>query len=515
MRQSGILMHITSLPGPWGVGTMGKSAYAFVDFLRSAGQSLWQLLPLTPTGYGDSPYQSCSAYAGNHYLIDLDLLCEQSLLKPEEIASRSWGENPERVDFGLIYQSRLAILRLAYSRFTDDTALDRFCAQQEIWLPDFALFMVLKDLHGGSPWYQWEPELKFRHAPVLARIRQENADQIRFYCFVQYLFHTQWTQLRDYAHAAGIRIVGDVPIYVPYDSVEVWTQPQLFDLDEELVPQAVAGCPPDCFNEDGQLWGNPLYRWEQHAAQGFDWWVNRMQAASERYDLIRLDHFRGFESYWAVPYGDPTARGGQWLPGPGMDFVNALRQRLPQAQMIAEDLGFLTEPVRQLLQQSGYPGMKVLGFAFDSREPSDYLPHTYPENSVCYTATHDNMTTRQWFETAADDAVEYAAEYMHLTPEEGYVWGTIRTALSSVSRLCVIPMQDCLELGAAARMNFPGTQSSDNWTWRALPGFDDPALAEKLCRMTRLYGRIPCEKRENEDGTDQPPARNGESEYEV
>ncbi len=490
MRQSGILMHITSLPGPYGVGTMGKQAYAFVDFLKKAGQSQWQILPLTPTGYGDSPYQSCSTYAGNHYLIDLDMLAEEGLLQKEEYAGLDWGSNPNRADFGKLYQHRVGVLRKAYSRFTPDEGFETFCRENSSWLPDFALFMALKETHQGAPWYQWEPALKRREPEAMWNARQKLKNEIQFYCFVQYLFDRQWTALRAYAHNAGVQIIGDVPIYVPMDSSDVWSNPELFELDENLDPISVAGCPPDGFNEDGQLWGNPIYRWDVHKQENYGWWLRRLHAAGSRYDTVRIDHFRGLESYWAVPYGDPTARGGQWRQGPGLDFVNVLREKLPEVAMIAEDLGFMTDEVKQLRDASGYPGMKVLEFAFDSQEPSDYLPHTYTSNTICYTGTHDNMTMRQWLETATPEALAYATAYMHLTPEEGYVWGVIRTALASVSDLCVVQLQDYLELGAEARMNFPGTQSSDNWTWRVSDGYASDALAEKIRRLTALYDRL-------------------------
>jgi len=489
MRESGILMHITSLPGPYGVGTMGKEAYAFVDFLKEAGQSCWQILPLTPTGYGDSPYQSCSTYAGNHYLIDLDALVEQGLLQKQEIESVQWNIREDKVDFGLLYQNRLKVLRFAYARFQNQDALDAFCLENAAWLPDFALFMALKDHFGGKPWYEWEDGLKFREPDALWQIRHELADEIRFYCFVQYLFQQQWSALRHYAHEAGLKIIGDVPIYVPYDSVDVWTAAELFQLDESLTPTAVAGCPPDAFTADGQLWGNPLYRWDRMKEDGYGWWMRRLAAAGEWYDVVRLDHFRGFEAYWAVPFGDATARNGKWIKGPAMDFVNAIRRELPKLELIAEDLGFLTQDVLDLRDESGFPGMKVLQFAFDSREPSDYLPHTYTTNSVCYTGTHDNLTTRQWFDTASEAAVEYAKEYLALTEQEGLVWGCIRAAMSSVSRLCVIPLQDYLDIGGEGRMNFPGTLTDCNWTWRTKCGTITPVLAEKIQKLTVLYGR--------------------------
>lgn len=491
MRESGILMHITSLPGPCGVGTMGKNAFAFVDFLKKAGQSTWQILPLTPTGYGDSPYQSCSTYAGNHYLIDLPMLVEEGLLKEAEITAIDWCSRSDKVDFGTLYNNRMRVLRRAYSRFRDEKEeCAKFRAQNDSWLPDFAHFMALKEKTGGKPWYQWEDGLKFRDPKVMEASFCELAEEIQFYCFVQYLFYKQWGALREYAHANGIRIIGDVPIYVPYDSVEVWKNPENFQLDEALAPTDVAGCPPDAFTADGQLWGNPLYRWEKLAAEGYGWWVDRLAAAGRLYDVVRIDHFRGFEAYWAVPFGDATAKNGKWVKGPAMDFINTIKEKLPHINFIAEDLGFLTQEVLDMRDDSGFPGMKVLGFAFDSREPSEYLPHTYPTNSVCYTATHDNMTTRQWFDTASSDAVAYAREYMHLTKDEGDVWGSIRTAMSSVSDLCVIPMQDLLELGGESRMNFPGTMTDANWTWRAGSEVLDPALAQRLYNLTKLYGRL-------------------------
>ena len=489
MRESGILMHITSLPGPYGVGTMGKSAYSFVDFLKKAGQSYWQILPLTPTSYGDSPYQSCSTFAGNHYLIDLDMLVEEGLLKKEELSSIHWCDRENKVDFGIQYRNRLEVLRLAYGRFESNEDFVNFCRENGSWLSDFALFMALKDANEGKPWYQWETELKFREPNAIWQARRELRDEVSFYSFVQYLFRKQWTALRTYAHKNGIRIIGDVPIYVPYDSADVWSNPELFQLDADLTPTAVAGCPPDAFSDDGQLWGNPLYRWDLMSQQGYAWWINRLEAAGKLYDVIRLDHFRGFESYWEVPYGDKTARGGRWVKGPDMEFINTIKEKLPQVRMIAEDLGVLTDAVLELRDGSGFPGMKVLQFAFDSREPSEYLPQAYITNTVCYTGTHDNMTTRQWFESASVDAVAYAKEYMALTTEEGYVWGVIRTAMSSVSDLCVIQMQDFLNLGAEARMNFPGTLSDANWTWRAEKGMLTDTLAEKIGKMTRLYNR--------------------------
>ena len=490
MRESGILMHITSLAGPYGVGTMGKQAFAFVDFLEKAGQSCWQILPLTPTGYGDSPYQSCSTFAGNHYLIDLENLIEEGLLEKADLEGIQWNWIETKADFGLLYNNRLNVLRKAYARFQGCEAFDRFCAENGSWLPDFALFMALKDKYQGQPWYSWEDKLKFRDPDAMWNVRQELKEEIRFYCFVQYLFYKQWNALRSYATSKNIRIIGDVPIYVPLDSVEVWSSPELFQLDESLNPVAVAGCPPDAFSADGQLWGNPLYRWDLLEQDNFSWWIRRLGAAGKLYDMVRLDHFRGFEAYWSVPYGDNTAKNGKWIKGPGMSFMNALKEQLPELSFIAEDLGFLTQEVLDLRDNSGFPGMKVLEFAFDSREPSDYLPHTYTQNTVCYTGTHDNMTMRQWFETASPEAVAYAKEYMTQNEQEGLVWGPIRTAMASVSDLCVIQMPDYLNLGGEARMNFPGTLSDANWTWRVQDGAINDTLAGRIYGLTKLYGRL-------------------------
>ena len=491
MRQSGILMHISSLPGPYGVGTLGKQAFAFVDFLREAGQRSWQILPLNPTGFGDSPYQSCSTFAGNHYLIDLELLVNQGLLKKEELDKIQWCRKDTKADFGLLYRNRLNVLRKAFRRHGETEDFARFRAENDSWLPDYVLYMCLKDRFGGKPWYEWPEELKQRKPEAISAAWEEiGHSEIQFYCFTQYLFFKQWNKLREYAHSKDVEIIGDVPIYVPYDSVDVWTNPGLFQLDETLNPVVVAGCPPDAFTEDGQLWGNPIYDWDAMEQESFGWWIRRLAAAGQLYDVVRLDHFRGLEAYWSVPFGDKTARNGKWVKGPGMAFVQAVREQLPDLRMIAEDLGYLTQEVMDLRDASGYPGMKVLEFAFDSKEPSDYLPHTYTRNTVCYTGTHDNMTMRQWFDTAEPEAAEYAAAYMNLSREEGYVWGVIRTAFSSVSELCIIQMQDYLDLGGEARMNFPGTLSDSNWTWRAKDGIINLYLAKRIAKMTKLYGRM-------------------------
>lgn len=490
MRKSGILMHITSLPGPYGIGTMGRNAYDFVDFLQKAGQSYWQILPLSPTGYGDSPYQSFSTFAGNHYLIDLDILIEQGLLSQEEVDSVSWNRDSERVDYGNLYENREKVLYQAFERFVPTESYYHFVDSNSDWLEDFALFMALKRKFKGEGWQNWTLSLMMRLEAGLDAYRLELQDPIRFQYFLQYQFFAQWHALKNYANEKGIQIIGDVPIYVPMDSADVWANPHLFQLDGNRKPKMVAGCPPDSFSADGQRWGNPLYDWEQMKEAGYDWWIRRLRAAGDMYDVVRLDHFRGFESYWAIPARDETARNGSWMPGPGMDFINAVQKAFPELQFIAEDLGYVTKEVRQLQLDSGYPGMKLLQFAFDSREAGSYLPHLYPVNSVCYTGTHDNVTTAQWFEEAAAEDVAHAKAYLGLNEEEGYVWGMIRGCMSSVSRLCIVQMQDYLQLGACARMNHPGTLSNDNWTWRASADFMTPALTEKILKITQLYGRV-------------------------
>ncbi len=490
MRKSGILMHISSLPGPYGIGSMGRSAYEFVDFLEKAGQSYWQILPLSPTGYGDSPYQSFSTFAGNPYLIDLDTLILEGLLEKEEVEEISWFRDEGRVDYGCLYNERSRLLKKAFARFIPGKAFDAFLEENREWLPDYALFMTLKEHFRGKEWQNWSMSLMLRLPEVMAGCRQIYEEDIRFHSFVQYLFFSQWTALRSYANSKGIRIIGDVPIYVPLDSADVWANPSLFQLTPSCRPIKVAGCPPDSFSADGQLWGNPLYDWDKMKENGYRWWIRRLGAAAKMYDVVRLDHFRGFESYWAVPYGDKNAIGGSWQPGPGMDFLKAIQQALPELNMIAEDLGYVTKEVRQLQLDSGYPGMKVLQFAFDSREEGNYYPHLYPTASVCYSGTHDNLTVAQWLEEALPEDIQGAKEYLGLNTEEGYVWGMLRGCMSSVSDLCVIQMQDYLGLDGQARMNFPGTLSANNWTWRAKEGFLTEELTKKIRTMTQRYGRI-------------------------
>ncbi len=492
MRKSGILMHISSLPGPYGVGSMGKAAYDFVDFLVAAGQAFWQILPLNPTGYGNSPYQSLSTFAGNHYLIDLDILVQQGLLLPEELSGVRWGKQEDRVDFGMLYTERIRLLKLAHSRFEETEDYQNFVRDNSLWLQDYALFMAIKEHFHGRDWQNWSVSLLMRLPPVMDAYREELGDAIRFQYFLQYEFFRQWHALRSYANGKGIQIIGDVPIYVPLDSADVWANPELFQLDASRRPRVVAGCPPDSFSADGQLWGNPIYDWDRMRQERYHWWIRRMKAAARMYDVVRFDHFRGFESYWAIPAGDKTAASGSWQKGPGMDFVGAIREALPELDIIAEDLGFATPEVRQLLRDFGCPGMKVMALAFDSREAHarDYLPHRYPVNSVVYSGTHDNLTLQQWFYEAIPADVQRAVDYLGLNEDEGYTWGMIRGAMGSVSKLCIIQMQDYLGLGAEGRMNHPGTLISANWAWRAKPGFATPGLAGKIRAITARYDRI-------------------------
>ena len=484
-------MPISSLPSPHGIGTLGAEARKFVDFLADAGQSWWQILPVGPTSYGDSPYQSFSAYAGNPYFVDLDLLCEDGLLTPAEVNSVNWGTDPAKVDYSAIYNSRFPLLHLAMERGWERDAdkVAAFSEENASWLPDYALFMAVKRHFGMQSWTEWPDEdIRLRRPEAVARYQEELADDIRLFTYIQYLFFRQWEDLRSYAHEKGIGIIGDLPIYVAMDSADVWADPRAFQLDERNVPAEVAGVPPDYFTADGQLWGNPLYDWNAMKADGYTWWIRRIAGASRLYDILRIDHFRGLESYWAVPYGETTAKIGRWVKGPGMDLIGVLTEKFPNIQFIAEDLGYLTPEVRQLLEDSGLPGMKVLEFAFDSREAANYLPHTYPRHCVCYAGTHDNATLMGWKDEAAPADIAMARQYLGLNDEEGFHWGVLRGGQSSVADLFVAQMQDYLGLGSEARMNTPGILGG-NWQWRMLSGQITDALTARIAGMARLYGR--------------------------
>ncbi len=489
-RSSGMLLPIFSLPSPYGIGTLGKAAYACADFLKAAGQKYWQMLPLGPTSFGDSPYQSFSTYAGNPYFIDLDLLCEEGLLQQEEIDALAWGNDPRKVDYATIYENRFAVLRKAFlrGRERDCDAQNAFAAQNP-WLANYALFMALKKHFSMLPWTSWPDEAIRRHQPdAVERYRAELSEDAAFYAYLQFLFFRQWTAFRGYVTDLGIKMIGDLPIYVAMDSADVWAEPESFQLDETGLPTHVSGVPPDYFSADGQLWGNPLYNWERMKQEHYAWWIRRIGAAAKLYDVVRIDHFRGLESYWSVPYGETTAIHGEWIKGPGMDLVSAIKACYPDLAIIAEDLGYLTPAVLKLVNDSGFPGMKVLQFAFDSREPSNYLPHTYPRRCVCYTGTHDNTTAAGWMHEAAPEDVGYAVKYLGLNPQEGLNWGMIRGGMSSVADLFVAQIQDYLGLDSFARMNIPSTVGG-NWQWRLLEGELSPALAEKIASYVKMYGR--------------------------
>lgn len=491
-RTSGILMHISSLPSPYGIGTLGEEAYRFADFLAAAGQSFWQILPPGQTGFGDSPYQSLSAFAGNPYFIDLDLLAKDGLLTKEDYAAIDWGDDPARVDYAKLYQNRFAVLRLAFlrGRDRDHAAVEAFRQQNSVWIDRYALFMALKDHFSSTEWAQWDdPGLRLCNREAVQEFRRENAREVDFYIYLQFLFFRQWDALKFYVNSLGIKMIGDVPIYVPLDSADVWSQPELFDLDPSRRPRFVAGVPPDCFCATGQLWGNPLYDWDAMKDDGYLWWQMRMDMAQRLFDVVRFDHFRGLSSYWRIPFGDETAEGGEWVDGPGKDFITMLKSRFPELPIIAEDLGFLTDDVHELLEYSGFPGMKVLQFAFDSREPCAYLPHLYPAHCVCYTGTHDNNTVAGWLSSGNPENLAYAAEYFGLNAEEGYSAGFIRGGMSSVSDLFIAQMQDYLGLGERARMNTPSTLGGRNWQFRALPHQINSKLAVRILEYASRYGR--------------------------
>ena len=484
-------MPVFSLPSPRGIGTLGKAARDFIDFLEAADQRWWQILPVGPTSYGDSPYQSPSAFAGNPYLIDPDLLVSDGLLTEDEVDAVSFGDDPGTIDYGLLYERRPILLKKAFERGRerDSEAFAAFENENAAWLADYSLFMAIKEKFGMVSWTKWPDEaLRLREPSALAACREELKEEISYHSYVQFLFFRQWDALKSYAAGKGIGIIGDIPLYVALDSSDVWASPENFLLDKERLPIEVAGVPPDYFTADGQLWGNPLYDYGRMEEDGFSWWIRRVGGAARLYDAVRIDHFRGLESYWAVPYGDTTARRGRWVKGPGMKLIGALKESFPDVFFIAEDLGYPSPEVVQLISDSGFPGMKVLEFAFDSRDSSSYLPHTYYPNCICYTGTHDNETLSGWRRSAAPEDFAVAVRYLGLNDSEGIERGIIRGGMSSVARLFVAQMQDYLELGDEARINTPGTMAG-NWRWRMLPGALSGELAKSIAEMTKLYGR--------------------------
>lgn len=491
-RACGLLLHPSSLPGPFGIGDFGPEAYRFVDFLAGAGQSLWQVLPLGPTGYGNSPYQSYSAFAGNPLLLSPERLADDGLLRPKELSTLP-ALSSRRVEYDAVYPVKWKLLRAAHSRFRQDRAYAGFCREEAWWLDDYALFMALREQQDGKPWTRWPEGLRDRSPHALRQMASDLAAEVSLQKFVQYEFHRQYRELKRYANDRGVRFIGDIPIFVAHDSADVWTNPGLFFLDEAGEAEVVAGVPPDYFSENGQLWGNPLYRWDVMARDGYAWWVARMRKALELSDLVRIDHFRGFQAYWEVPAGETTARNGRWVEGPGAALFERLREEFPSLPVIAEDLGLITQEVRELRDQLELPGMRVLQFAFS--DPSNiYLPHHYTQNSVAYTGTHDNDTTRGWWRGLPAEQKEFAREYLARRrprmPED-----LVRAAMSSVARLVVLPVQDVLGLGSSARMNTPGRERG-NWEWRLQVGALDGAVGENLLKQAVLYGRASADQEE-------------------
>ena len=494
MREQGILMPVSSIPSRYGMGTFGRESYEFVDFLKKAGQKLWQILPLGPVGYGASPYQSFSTFAGNPYYIDLEFLIEDGYLTREECDACDFGNHENYIDYEKMYLQRFPLLRKAWERAVKkglETKKDyvAFLKKSMNWLDDYALYMALKDAFPGKCFIEWERDIRLREPLAMAKYRRELADEIRFYQFQQYLFDKQWRELKLYANKAGVKIVGDIPIYVAFDSADTWAHPELFQLDESGMPTAVAGCPPDAFSSTGQLWGNPLYNWEYHQKTNYAWWMQRIGYCYELYDVVRIDHFRGFDEYWSVPYGAETAAGGHWEEGPGIELFETMKRKLGKKRVIAENLGFLTDSVVKLLEDTGYPGMKVLQFAFDANGESIYLPHNYDHNCVVYTGTHDNETTAGWITTRTEQDRDFLERYLNRKSDEDLCWELIRTAVASVADIAIIPMQDYLALGNEARINTPSTLG-DNWKWRMSKGAATDELAEKIYGLTKMYGRL-------------------------
>jgi 4-alpha-glucanotransferase len=491
MRRSGILLHISSLPGPYGIGTFGPHARQFVDRLNAAGQTWWQILPLGPTSYGDSPYQTFSAFALNPYFIDPDILVGEGLLTKAE--ARGAMHSGHAVDYGWLHENRLKTLEKAFGRFDpDDPAFHTFLHENGTWLDDYALFMAIKEDMGGVSWAEWDDHLRMRKKDALDEAGNRLGKRVMFHRFLQYKAYTQWMELKTYANLRGVKIIGDMPIYVSYDSSDVWAEPHLFDLDDERRPRHIAGVPPDSYSDDGQLWGNPLYDWDVMKENGYKWWTRRVESSMVLFDRIRIDHFIGFQNFFLVTYGEKTAQNGIWKKGPGIALFDAIKESLGDVDIIAEDLGVVTPDVRALLEKTGFPGMKLLQFAFDARESSDYLPHRYTRNTVVYTGTHDNMTTKTWLESLKDADLIYCLDYINHGGRRDPVDSMIKATLLSVSDTAVIPMQDYLHLGSEGRMNTPSTLGN-NWTWRMKPSDFSKKLVRKMAHFTALYGREPKE----------------------
>ncbi|GAA0084275.1 4-alpha-glucanotransferase [Clostridium sp. CTA-7] len=489
-RSSGILMHISSLPGKYGIGTFGIEAFAFVDFLKKSRQKYWQILPLGQTSYGDSPYQCFSAFAGNPYFIDFEILEEEGLLEEEDYSNLDYGLDENCVDYAKLFVNKNKILKKAYhnskNKFNND--IEDFKEKNKFWLNDYSLYMAVKNHFNLVSWQKWDDDIRLRKDEAINYYKKMLKDEIDYWVFVQYMFFKQWYSLKKYANENGIKIIGDIPIYVSEDSADIWSNPKYFKVDENMIPITVAGCPPDTFSATGQLWGNPIYNWDNLDRDGYGWWIDRVRESFKLYDVVRIDHFRGFEAYWEIPYGNKTAEFGQWTKGPGIKLFNAIKDNLGDVNIIAEDLGMMTDDVIELRDKTGFPGMKILQFGFGGEDSVD-LPHNYHANCVAYTGTHDNDTNCGWYNvTGSKNEIEKAKKYLNLTYEEGISRGLIRGVWGSQAYLAITTMQDFLGLGNEARMNLPSTLGG-NWTWRASKKDLNDKLAEEIFELTRLYGR--------------------------
>ena len=511
MRRNGILMHISSLPSDYGIGTLGKAAYDFADYLEDAGQSLWQILPINPTGFGDSPYASYSTYGGNPYFIDLDLLQKQGLLRKEEYANRYWGDNPEHVEYEHIYNNRFPVLEIAARRFLENPPEDYedFKKENKEWLEDFALYLALKQKHGGKAWTDWDAPYNHYHPHLAKQWAASLQDEMEKYKVWQYLFFKQWKDLKEYVNDKGIQIVGDMPIYVAADSVDAWSHPEVFLIDEKGKPEFVAGYPPETKKDTGQLWGNPLYDWKQLKKENYAWWVNRVRHLTNLYDILRMDHFIGFDSYYAIPAKTMDPADGKWEKGPGYDLFKVLKKELDHPQIIVEDLGRITPSVKQLLKDVEYPGMKIMEFAFYDRsgEKNPYLPYNFEKNCVAYWGTHDNMPLQGWIDSLKQQDLEYVKEFVHSYSDnkEALHWDLIRTLLASPAETTILQAQDLKALGSWSWMNQPNTVGK-NWTWRIKKDALDAENAAWVRKITETYARLPQKKEESDkDSADHDP----------
>lgn len=490
MRKSCIILHISSLPSEYGIGKMGRHAFEFVDFLVKSGVKCWQILPLSPTSYGDSPYQSFSVNAGNPYFIDFEILEGDGLLEAEDYKEIVWETSPDKVDYALIYEKCFDVLRVAYSRFKASKfpAYRKFCDKNKSWLDEYALFMALKFQNGGKAWYEWEKDISMHRPKAVAECKKQLKKEIGFFKFLQFEFSRQWTELKKYANDKGIEIVGDIPIYCALDSVEAWSEHKLFMFDRKRRPVCVAGCPPDEFSPTGQLWGNPIYNWEYHEKTGFEWWINRIAAAAELYDIVRIDHFRGFESFYAIPYGNKDATVGEWMKGPNCPLFFAAEEKLGRLNIIAEDLGFITPEVREMLDLCGYPGMKVLQFGFSGGD-NEHLPHNFTTtNCFAYTGTHDNETLNGWAAAMDKNSLKFAKKYLNVRKKSEIPMAVIRAAWGSIAEVAAAQMQDFLDSPKEDRMNTPSTLGN-NWQFRTKSEQFTPQLAKKIKKLNKIYNR--------------------------